>query len=94
MEIIQVVRIPVNELNDVLHYRLICEAMCGSKWQTGKVQRVFKSEFLPAEREKCIQIYRKAYGWFLRKLPEEPVEMYMYEYKLWMRLKDFILKYC
>lgn len=93
MEIIQSIRIPVGELNDVLHYRLICETMCSSKWQTGKIQRMFKQEFLPAEREKCRQIYRKAYAWSLRTLPVEPVEMYMYEYELWIRLKDFILKY-
>ena len=94
MEVVVVLRIPVDELNDKLHYKLICEQMCVSTWMTGKIQRVFKEKFSKEEREMCTKIYQKAYRWFFRALPQEPVEMYMDEYKLWIKLKDFILKYC
>lgn len=94
MEIIQSVRIPIDELNDKLHYMLIGETMSGSKWSTGKVKRAFKAEFSQEERDMCFSIWRKARKWCLRALPQEPVEMYMDEYKLWIKLKDFILKYC
>lgn len=94
MEIITSVRIPIEELADRLHYRLICEQMGSDKWRTGKVQRAFRAEFSDEERVECEKIYKKAYRWYLKALPSEEVEMYMTEYKLWLKLKDFIVKHC
>ena len=92
MEILTSVRIPIEELNDKLHYRLIAETMSGSKWTTGKVKNAFKAEFSDEERDICFQIWRKSRKWYLYSLPTEPVEMYMSEYKVWLKLKDFILQ--
>lgn len=94
MEIITSVRIPIEELNDRLHYRLICEQMGSEKWKTGKVQRAFIAEFSAKEIAECERIYKKAHRWYLKALPVEPVEMYLDEYKLWKKLKNFIVKHC
>ena len=94
MEIVTSVRIPLEELNDRLHYRLICEQMGSDKWKTGKVRRAFEAEFSEEERAECERIYKKAHRWYLKALPTEPVEMYMTEYKLWGKLKNFIVKHC
>ena len=94
MEIVTSVRIPIEELNDRLHYRLICEQMGSDRWRTGKVQRAFTVEFSYEEIVECKRIYKKAHRWYLKELPQEPVEMYMDEYKLWRKLKDFIVKHC
>ena len=95
MEIIQMVRIPVDELNDKLHYRLICETIENSKlWYSGKVQANFRAEFSKSERDMCVEIYQKSFKLCYRELPQEPLEMSMSVYKLWLKLGDFILKYC
>lgn len=94
MEIILSVRIPVEELNDRLHYRLIAETMSSSTWTTGKIKRAFKAEFSPEEIDLSFNIWRKARRWYLYELPKEPVEIYKSEYDLWIKLKDFILKNC
>ena len=94
MEIIQGVRISVDELNDELHYRLIAETMSGSKWTTGKVKKAFVSQFSQEERDSCFSIWRRARKWYLYSLPTNPIEMSMVEYELWQKLKNFILQYC
>ena len=78
-----------------LGYRLICESMGGSLWKTGKVKRAYEEHFNEQERHNIkFRLYPKAYQWYLKTGVPDKVEMSELEYKLWVKLKDFCVKYC
>ena len=95
MKITTNVVLDIDELNDKLHYRLICETTHSSLWNTGKIKRAFNSEFTEEEKVVVEQIRKKSHRWYLHSLPKElTVTMSSDEFKIWKKLKNFCVKYC
>lgn len=83
-----------NELESILHCRLIAEQSGGSLFKTGKIQRMYNSEFTEGERNEIAKINAKARRWYLVALPEKPVEITEDEYWLWRRFYRFLVDNC
>lgn len=94
MKIITKMIIDRNELDSILHYRLVAEQSGGSLFQTGKIQRMYNSEFTSNERNEIAKIKAKASRWYLVELPEKPVEITTEEYDLWRRFHRFLVDNC
>ena len=73
-----------------LPYMMICEAVEGCRWETGKRKRMMKEWFTDAERRKLTEIKKLAHRWALTKgVPDKGVTMAVSTYKLWKKFGDF-----
>lgn len=70
-------------------YMLVCETMCGSRWNTGKRRRAWAQQFTESERALCNKLGRQARIWALSKGVPEKVSMSMHTYEMWSRLASF-----
>lgn len=78
-----------DEIQDLLPYRLICETMSSSVWDTIRRRRRWAEEFTEAERNACARIKRLAYHWYLVSGVPDEVTMSRSTMVLWGKLAAF-----
>lgn len=77
------------EVERELPYKLICETMCGARWDTGTRRRRWTAEFTEAERRACAKIKSQAHKWYLTTGIPDEVQMTLGTFELWNRLGNF-----
>lgn len=77
------------EVERKIPYRLICETMCGARWDTGRRRRLWRYEFTESERKACSKMKAQAHSWYLKTGVPDEVHMTLGTLGLWERLGNF-----
>lgn len=77
------------EVERELPYKLICETMCGARWDTRTRRQRWSAEFTEAERRACAKLKSQAYSWYLKTGVPDEVQMTLGTLGLWERLGNF-----
>lgn len=77
------------EVEEFIPYRLVCETMDGSVWNTFRRRREWSVQFTESERASCRRLYSLAHRWYLKSGVPDEVTMSMNTYDLWQRLGRF-----
>lgn len=82
-----------DEVCERIPYQLVCETMCGSRWNTGKRKKLMKERFTEKEIDKIYKMKSQAYSWTLTKgVPLEGVKMSINTLGLWEKLAAFCME--
>ena len=92
MEILKQYQFEQFELRSILHYQLIVECIGSDRWQTGTNKRRLNEHFTNNELTNIQKIYRRAYRWYTKELPKNII-IDEKEYLLWMKLKQYCIKF-
>lgn len=78
-----------DEIHESIPYGVICETMCGARWDTGRRRRAWATEFTESERAACSRLGKQARRWYLTTGVPDEVTMSVHTYELWQRLGAF-----
>ena len=78
-----------DEVREQIPYALICETMCGVRWDTGRRRRAWVATFTEEERKACSRLRNQAHRWHLTTGVPDEVTMSTSTYKLWGKLGEF-----
>ena len=78
-----------DEIRQKITYTVVCEIMCGAKWNTGKLKRLMKQYFTESEIESTYRLHKQAREWYLYKGVPKEIKMTLQTYDLWQKLADF-----
>lgn len=77
------------EIQTSINYPLICETMCGARWDTSRRRRRWLEEFTESERIACSKLKTQAHSWYLKTGVPDEVTMSLRTMDLWKRLESF-----
>lgn len=77
------------EIQATINYPLICETMCGTRWQTSNRTKRWSELFTESERQECVKLKTQAYTWHLRAGVPDEVTMSFTTMALWKKLEAF-----
>lgn len=78
-----------DEINKQIPYAVVCEIMCGSRWNTGKMKRLMKQQFTETEVNAIYRMYRQAYSCHLVKGVPDELRITPHILMLWQKLATF-----
>lgn len=77
------------EIQTSINYPLICETMCGARWDTRTRRKLWADAFTESERRACLKLKTQAYSWYLKTGVPDEVTMSLSTFSLWQRLAIF-----
>ena len=77
------------DVQEKIPYGIVCETYCREIFRTGRAKRLRKERFTDAEWERCLDLCKLAYKWFLKTGVPDEVTMSARTFALWLRLAEF-----
>ncbi len=77
-----------DEISEQIPYPLICTIRYSSMWNTKTRKSIWKDIFGSEEIEKTEGLFRTAYNWYIKGLPES-TSMDLATFTLWTKLAAF-----
>lgn len=80
-----------DEIKSKLHYDIIAETACGSKWNTGQRKRLWNEAFTKQEQHICNRLIRDAKKYHLTTGSPNTLTVRTPTMKYWQRLTEFYI---